>query len=368
MKIRPVLVLFIALGIASASEAKRDGLAGILAASVKNTVVLVEPNTGAIVGFDTGPVGWLFPAPGGILFAPDVVNSRTTVINLRDLTVVDRLDGLTMPHFGTNPDRYTAITHEIVMLSYPDRAVMARIDAEVSNPWQVIVAPDDAAMLVLERLPDASTGIHLTTVNLINRQVVYRRALRGDIRHMALSPQLGFLALADAASGVVHLVEPSTFTPMASRPTSDRPVDVVFIGEGKTMVTAIDSGSGSGRLDFAVFKVGKKGHRLVKEHSMPLAGTPIRMAVSPGGGVIAVALEGGTIAIVDGNDREVIAAHSATGTPRDLRWCDPTREGPMVPEWSDGEPEPPEFGTFVPKVRDGESSGLEEPVWKKPPN
>jgi hypothetical protein len=39
----------------------------------------------------------------------------------------------------------------------------------------------------------------------------------------------------------------------------------------------------------------------------------------------------------------------------------------MVPDWSDGET-PTDFGTFVPKVRDGESSGLEEPVWKKPPS
>jgi DNA-binding beta-propeller fold protein YncE len=368
MKTRWILALLISTLVAAPCAAKREGLAGVLAASVGDTVVLVEPNTGAVVGFDTGPVGWLFPAPGGILFAPDVVNNRTTVINLRDLTVVDRLDGLTMPHFGTTPDRYTAITQEIVLLSYPDRAVMARIDAEVSNPWQVIVAPDDAAVLILERLPDASTGIHLTTVNLINRQVVYRRALRGDIRHMALSPQLGFLALTDAASGKVHLVEPSTFTPMASRPTGDRPVDVVFTGDGKTLVTAVDSGNGAGRLDVAVFKIGKKGHRLVKEHVMPLAGDPARVAVSPGGDFVAVALEGGSIAVVDIKDREVIATHSATGTVRDLRWCDPAREGPMVPEWSDGEPEPPDFGSFVPKIKDGESSGLEEPAWDAPPN
>jgi len=39
----------------------------------------------------------------------------------------------------------------------------------------------------------------------------------------------------------------------------------------------------------------------------------------------------------------------------------------MIADWSDGEP-PTDFGEFIPKVRDDTSSGLEEPVWKKPPS
>jgi hypothetical protein len=255
-----------------------------------------------------------------------------------------------------------------MLLSYPDRALIARIEAEITNPWQIITAPDDAAMIVLERLPDASRGVHVTTLNLHNREVVYRHELRGDIRHMALSPQLGILALADATSGRVHLVNPGTFSPMASRSVGEQPIDVVFAGDGKTMVTAIDTGDGLGRLDFARFKLGKKGHQLVKEQTLELTGRPVRLAMSPGGAFVAVAFDGGSIGIVDVARREIVLTHAVTGTPRDLRWCDPNREGPMTAEWSDGEPEEPEFGTFIPKVTDGRESGLEEPVWKKPPN
>lgn len=341
---------------------------GVLAASVGDSVVLVEPSSGLTATFETGPVGWLFPAPGGMLFAPDVINGTTTVINLRSQSVAERIDGLTMPHFGGNPDRYIAITDKIVMLSHPDRAVMATIPAQIAHPWQVIVTADDAAMLVLERLPDGSDGVHMTTVNLITRQVVYRRPLRGDIRHMALSPQLGLLALADSDGNRVHLVEPATLEPMAARPTPGRPVDVAFARDGKLLATAVDPGSGVGTLDLALFRVGKKGHRLAKEFSIPLGATPVRIAASPGGSHVAVAMEGGSVSIVDVDRREIVATGVLAGTVRDLRWCDPSREGPMIPDWTDGEPESPDFGTFVPKVKDDKSSGLEEPVWKKPPN
>ncbi len=370
MKIKhiPALVVALTLSVALPCSAKTRPPDGILAASVGDTVMLVEPFSGRTVSFETGPIGWLYPAPGGILFAPDVINARTTVINLLALAVVDRLDGLTMPYFSANPDRYTAITDEIVLLSYPDRAVIKTIGAKIAHPWQVIMAPDGAAMMILERLPDGSTGVHMTTVNLITSQVVYRRPLIGDIRHFALSPQLGILALADAETDQVHLVEPATLTPIAVRATAGQPVDVTFTHEGKIMATAIATGDGAGVLDLAIFKTSKKGMRIDKEFSIPLASSPVRIAPSPGGTYVAVALEGGSLTVVDVKERKIVATGALPGTPRDLRWCDPLREGPMIANWSDGET-PPEFGTFVPKVRDeGELSGLEEPVWKKPPN
>lgn len=365
---RIVAIALLVLATTVPCSAKKRAPVGILAASVGDSVVLVEPGgSGRTAEFDTGPVGWLFPGPGGILFAPDVINARTTVISLRSLAVVDRLDGLTMPHFGGSPDRYVAITDDVVLASYPDRAIMKRIPAKISHPWQVIVAPDDAAMLVLERLPDGSTGIHMTTVNLITRQVVYRRPLTGDIRHMSLSPQLGLLALADAASDQVYLVEPATLSLMASRPTDGRPLDVIFTSGGKILATAVESGDGAGLLDLAQFKSGKKGLKLDKEFSIPLAAAPVRIDSSPDGAHVAIALEGGAITIIDVNTRAIVTTAELPGTPRDLRWLDPTREGPMVPAWTDGEA-PPDFGTFIPKVKDDKSSGLEEPSWIKPPN
>jgi len=370
MKIKhiPVFGVALILAVAPICSAKTTPPTGVLAASVGDSVVLVEPTSGRAVTLETGPVGWLFPAPGGILFAPDVINARTSVISLLALAVVDRLDGLTMPYFSANPDRYTAITDEVVMLSYPDRAVIKTIRAKIAHPWQVIMAPDGAAMMILERLPDGSTGVHMTTVNLITSQVVYRRPLTGDIRHFALSPQLGVLALADAKTNQVHLVEPATLTPIAVRATAGKPIDVAFAHEGKVMATAIATDDGVGILDLAVFKTGKKGMKIDKEFSISLGASPVRLAASPGGTYVAVALEGGSVAIVDVGGREVIGSGTLPGTPRDLRWCDPTREGPMIANWTDGET-PTEFGTFVPKVRDeGGLSGLEEPVREKKPD
>ncbi len=208
----------------------------------------------------------------------------------------------------------------------------------------------------------------MSTVNLITSQVVYRRPLTGDIRHIALSPQLGLLALADAEANQVHLVEPATLALMAARPTPGQPVDVAFIQDGKTMATAVDTGDGAGTLDLALFKTGKKGMKLDKEFSIPLGAAPVRMAASPDGKFVAVALKGGSVAVIDIAGRDIVGTGTLPDTPRDLRWCDPTRDGPMVADWSDGETAP-DFGTFVPKVRDERgSSGLEEPVWKKPPD
>lgn len=369
MKIRHAALVIAALHLSTAAvcSAGSKAPAGILAASVGDSVVLVETSSGLTATLDTGPVGWLFPAPGGVLFAPDVINGRTAVINLRTQTVVDRLDGLTLPNFGANPDRYVAIAGEILLLSYPDRAVIARIDAPVSHPWQVVVTPDNAAAIILERRPDGSAPSHLTTVNLITRQVVYRRPLVGDVRQIALSTQLGLLALADAEADAVHLVEPGSLTPMADRPTPGSPVGVVFAHEGTIMVAAVATADGGGVLDLTHFKTGKKGMRLDKEFSMPLPATPVRIDTSPDGEFVAVAVEGGRIDVIRVGKRELVATRDVGGTPRDLRWCDPTREGPIVPEWSEGEA-PTEFGGFAPKIDRDSSSGLEDPGWSEQPN
>jgi hypothetical protein len=255
-----------------------------------------------------------------------------------------------------------------MMVTYPERAVMAIIPARIAHPWQAIVAPDDAAMLILERLPDGSTGIHMTTINLITRQVVYRRPLAGDIIHMALSPQLGLLALADVGANRVHLVEPATLTPMIDYVTQGAPRDVIFTPDGKILATAVETADGGGVLQLGFYKRGKKGLRLDKDFSIPLTGRPIRIDRSPSGDRIAVALDNGSIQVVSIKKKTVVTVIDLPGVARDLRWCDPTIEGPMIPQWTDGEPAQLDFGPFVPKVSDDSSSGLEEPVQKRPPN
>jgi len=361
MKIKHLLLLVIALSMVIPVSAKQDPPAGILAASVGDTVVLLETSQGGTVSLTTGPVGWLYPAPGGIVFAPDVINGRTSVINLRSQTVVDRVKGLTMPHFGIRPDRYLALPGNALVMSYPERSIMAKIESEIRHPWQVVFAPEDAAILILERLPDGSTGIHLTTVNLITGQTVFRQPLGGDIRHMAVSPTLGLLAFADAQARAVHLVQPATLNPMAERNIPGVPIDVTFSHVGKILTTAAETDDGKGILDLAFFKGGKKGLRMTKEFAIPLEAAPVRLALSPDGEHVAVALEDGRVMIVLVDKREVVATYQLPGTPRDLRWSDPSIEGPMIPEWSDGETEEDGYDPYVPRVTDGSTNGLNTP-------
>jgi len=331
-------VVVVVLAVAPTCLAKSHPPAGVLAASVGDTVVMVEAGSGLTASVDTGPVGWLYPAPGGLLFAPDVVDGRTTVIDLRTQQVSERLDGLTMPYFGESGDRYIALAGETLLVSYPQRALIARIGTEITNPWQVIIAPDDSALLVLERLPDGSTGTHISTVNLISRQPVARQPLPGDVVHMALSSKIGLLALADAAASRVRLVAPGALSPVADRPLGGRPVDIAFADDGGLMATAVAVAGDGGVLDLATFKRNKHGLRLTKEHAVPLATAPVRLAVSPDGRYLAVALDDGAVIVLDADKKEVVARHRLPGAPRDLRWCDPTRPGPIQPEWSEDDP------------------------------
>ena len=155
---------------------------------------------------------------------------------------------------------------------------------------------------------------------------------------------------------------------MADHPVEGRPLDVAFVHGGKILATAVATPEGAGILELALFKSTKKGIKLDKEHTIALPASPVRIAGSPSGDRVAVALNDSTIAIVDIDKRKIVATVELPGIPRDLRWCDLTREGPMIPEWSDGEPDEIDFGPFEPKVRDDTSSGLEEPSWIKPPN
>ncbi|MCU0305647.1 MAG: hypothetical protein MUC56_16470 [Thermoanaerobaculales bacterium] len=365
--VRPVAVA-VALLIAATAQAKKGPPAGLLAASVGDAVVMLEPEGGRTFAIETGPVGWLYPAPAGILFAPDVINGRTTVIDIRLPAVVERIDGLTMPLFGMNPDRYMALTGDILQLSYPDRALIAKIPAEITDPWQAVVAPDGAAMIVLERRPDGRGGGRISAFNLQSRQLVYRRTVGRDIVHIALSSKLGLLAAADPDGRTVHLAEPGTLMPIAARSTAGRPLDVVFTGGGEVLASALDDGAGAGALELAFFRASKdKGLSVRRTEIIPLGATPVRADASPDDRHVAVALVDGTVVIVDVERAEVVGTHRLPGAARDLRWCDPDREGPLAAAWSDGQPETPDFGPFIPKASDDVSSGLEEPVWKDPP-
>ena len=309
---------------------------GILAASVGDDVVLVDPITGASKSFPTGPVAWLFPAPGGVVFAPDLVNSKTTVIDLRTLALRDSIPGVTMPYFGESADRYLVLSKQLLVVSYPERALINRFEISFENPWQVEVLANDTALVVLERLATGDGEERLTAIALPEGRLVYRRPLPGDVRHFSVSPALGLMALAGGESNQVALVEPSTLVPVSVDPVAGTPVDVVFAEDTSTLVIALAKPDGGGELVILKLKMDKKkGLERKKEWSVPLPAAPVRLVRSPDGRHVAVGLDNGELHVVGMKRQLPIVTITLGEVPRDVVWCDPTIEGPLLPDWSD---------------------------------
>jgi len=266
MTIRRAVVVASALVVFAVSWgwAKKTPHPGVIAASVGQVVVLAEPVSGRSSEIDAGTVGWLFPGPSGVLFAPDLTQGKTTVINLNVGAAVERIDGVTMPHFGPkSPDRYTVVADDVLVISYPNRAVMGRVEAGIKFPWQVLMI-SDSVLLALERGPDGDGEPVLTAVDTVNRQVVYRRPLPDGVRRLALSREMGLLALIDDSSASVMLVEPAMLSPVSSLPTGGAMKDAVFLDGVSSLAAVVGTENGAGEL--VVWKLkSKKGELVVKK-------------------------------------------------------------------------------------------------------
>jgi hypothetical protein len=286
-----------------------------------------------------GPVGWLFPAPGGVLFAPDLVNGKTTVIDLRAQQIEDVLDGISMPHFGSLRDRYLVLAQQLLVASYPERVILNRYDVPIHRPWQALVAADNTVLLVLERDPEGGEGSSsLVAVDLGQGRLVYRRPLPGDVRHFALSPSLAVIALADVEADRVVLADPATLVPRRVIEVTGKPLDVAFVGDGSFLVIAVAK-DGAGELFITRLKRAKDGDVVIKKQwHLGLAGSPVRMAASPDGRRVAVGLAAGTLQVLDAVDRVPEGVFELPAAPRDVVWCDPSIPGPDLPDWSDDDP------------------------------
>jgi hypothetical protein len=206
-----------------------------------------------------------------------------------------------------------------------------------------VIVVSNVALLVLERSPDGEGGATLVALDPISRQVVYRRNLGADVRRMALSSELGLLALADASGRRVRLVEPITLSPVTDFSVGAAAVDVGFIDGGRSLVAVSGDPGEPGAVHMWRLKRDEDGVNIKRSAQLALSGAPVRMAVSPNRPSVAVGLDTGRIAVVDlgGKHDHVATWVELPDTPRDVIWCDPTTPGPTLPEWSDTRP--PEF-------------------------
>lgn len=341
----PTLVLAVVLAAAAVSAGAGrpaapavDPEQGILAASVGERVVLADPLGRWVRAFDSGPVAWLFPAPGARLFAPDLVGGRTTVLDLMVPGVAERLEGVTMPWFGESPDRYLAVVGDLLLVSYPDRSVLSTVSATVRHPWQAALAGGDTYAVVLDRHPDGRGEAEIVIADLAEGRLLLHGPVEGDPVAFALGTA-GVLALADAAGDRLALVRAATLDTVAEAELGGRPVDLVAVGDGgdEVAVAWLSPESGGEVTRWRVKQV-RGGVALLPEASWRSGGAPVQLAASPDRSAVAVALEDGTVVVLRGPDLEPGPVLDVGGSPRDLRWCDLTAPGPKLPLWSDGTP------------------------------
>lgn len=338
----------VALTLATAATAlAADPPPGRLAASVGERVLVADPTGPALAAFDAGPVGWLFPAPGGLLYAPDLIGGRTTVLDLMQGVVAERFDGVSMPRFSAFTHRYfVAAPGELLVVSYPDRALISRIEVDVRSPWQVLFAPDDSVVLILDRGPEPG-GAFLVGVDLITRQTAYRRPLDGDVRRMALAPKLGLLALADSAGSEVRLVDPASVATVAALPTGGAVRDVA-VWEEVGIAAAVDLGAGRGALRAWQLKRTSAGLTVTRDRVLPLSAAGVGVAASPDSRFLAAAAADGALVVVTAQKLAPVVEHQLGGEARHLVWCDTGVEAPPMPEWSDERPPQLNIGSGSP--------------------
>ncbi len=330
---RAYAVVLVALSLWSiSSEAGKPVVPrGVLAMSSGDQVVLVDPAAPGIRSLETGPVGFLFPAPAGVLFAPDVVNSRTTVIDMRSGRVVELISGVTMPHFGPRKDRYLVVAGALTMVSFPERSLIFRMEGAFDRPWQVQIGPEETTVLILERRPSGEGGTTISAVDLIHRRVVYSKKFDHDLVRFAMAPSRGVMAVVDRTAGNVVLLDTMTLAEIRRLPVPDGATDVVALKDGKELVVA----GASGRLLRWTLKVKSDALEVEPDDPIMIPGRTIRLAVGPEGRLVAAATDRERLIVIDSKNGKEIGQWAIPPSLRDFQWIDTEQRGPLLPSWSD---------------------------------
>jgi hypothetical protein len=162
---------------------------------------------------------------------------------------------------------------------------------------------------------------------------------------MALSAELGLLALADGSTSAIQLFDPSVLTPVSALGVTGYCRDVAFLPDGSGLIAAAADSMGGGELRLWILKKKSGGLKVKKEYRIALSSAPVRLAVSPMGDPrAAVGLESGRIDVVNVVEGTISRTIELPERPRDVVWVDPMAEGPVVPEWSDQSPGEIEIG------------------------
>ena len=328
-----VVFILLTLVLAAATEvkAKKIEVPGVLAVSAWDTVTLVSVANEGVRRVETGPVGFLFPGPGGVLFAPDLVNGRTTILDVHSGRVLEQISGVTMPRFGPWKDRYLVAAGALTIVSYPERSFISRMEGDFRRLWQIEIAPEGTSLLILERKPSGKSGAVLSAVDLSAAQVVHQRKFSSDLTRFAVASSVGLLVAADPRRRRIRLLDPASFGDVHQLPIDGEPVDVVVMHDGKDLFVA----GATGKILRWRLTRDRKGVQAKELKSISVDGRVLRLTVGLEGKTFAAVTDAGRLLVIRSKDGELLASWEVPLEPRDLVWCDPKLAGPLLPSWSD---------------------------------
>jgi hypothetical protein len=322
MRQQAVIALMVSVA-ASVVVAADDG---VVAVASGRTVTLFDPaGTLGTQAVETGPVPRLYPGPGGVVFAPDFDAARTSVIDLAGRRVGERLDGVTMPIFGSDPDRYVVVAGDVLVVSYPSLSVLAEVNAGIDRPWRTVIGPDGRYAMVLERGVEESA---VTVVDVWQAMVQARHRVNGSVADMILLESSGVLALGDDDGGV-RVIESASFAVLARWEAPSAVRAMVHTAAG--LIVGCDDGT----VLVVDVKLKRREIKVRERRRVQLQAGVQAVDRGLSGDRIVVLAEDGGVWLLDPGSGDLSRLGAVEGRPRDVVWVDDSRRGPLRPLWSD---------------------------------